>query len=127
MPTCVMYTVVEVDAVADAVLQTVTSRNHDSVLFVVLPSIWLKDAHMLILPLLPASKSVVRMQGHGKRMNAEMLTIQLSLVLPSTLHTHMNAEMLTIQLSPVLPSTLYTSTLQQSSWITTSLSPGAVG
>jgi hypothetical protein len=125
-----MYTVVEVDAVADAVLQTVTSRNHDSVLFVVLPSIWLKDAHMLILPLLPASRSVVnflKMQGHGKRMNAEMLTIQLSLVLPSTLHTHMNAEMLTIQLSPVLPSTLYTSTLQQSSWITTSLSPGAVG
>ena len=108
MPTVtyVVHIVVEVDAVADAVLQTVTSRNHDSVLFVVLPSIWLKDAHMLILPLLPASKSVVRMQGHGKRMNAEMLTIQLS---------------------PVLPSTLYTSTLQQSSWITTSLSPGAVG
>ena len=57
LPTCVMYIVVEVDAVADAVLQTVTSRNHDSVLFVVLPSIWLKNAQMLTLQLLPASRS----------------------------------------------------------------------
>jgi hypothetical protein len=54
-------------AVAYAVLQAVTSRNHDSMLFVVLPSILLKNAHMLTLQLSPVSRSAVKTQGHGTR------------------------------------------------------------
>ena len=64
----VVHIVVEVDAVVDAavhevvhmvllagvavayaVVQAAMGRNHDSVLFVVSPSIWLKNAHMLTL------------------------------------------------------------------------------
>ena len=50
-----------------AVVQAATSRNHDSVLFVVLPSIWLMNAQRLALQLSPASRSVVKTQGHETR------------------------------------------------------------
>ena len=52
-------------AVAPVVVQAQMNTNHASVLFVEFPSTWLKTAPRLTLQLLPASRSDVKMPGHG--------------------------------------------------------------